>query len=115
MDLEETATGSGGRHGTVWTLEESEDLNANLIRFPSGGGVGEHVNEEVDVIMVGVARLGIVTVGEEEHRLSAGGLVFIPRGERRSVRSTSDEFAYLSVHRRRGPVRLGRREDRSDG
>ncbi len=110
MELGEIAAGAGERNGTVWTLEESEDLNANLLRFASGGGVGGHVNEEVDVIMVGVAGLGVVTVGEEEHRLSAGKLVFVPRGEWRSIRSASDELAYLSVHRRRGPISLGRRD-----
>lgn len=112
MDLGEIAAGAGEKSGAVWILEESEDLNANLIRFASGSGVGEHVNEDVDVIVVGVAGLGIVTVGEEEHRLSAGELVFIPKSERRSVRSSSDEFAYLSVHRRRGPVQISRRKDR---
>lgn len=115
MDLVEIAAGAGDKSGTVWALEESEELNANLIRFASGGGVGEHVNEEVDVLMVGVKGLGIVTIAEEEHGLSAGTLVFIPRGERRSVRSASGELAYLSVHRRRGPIRLGRREDRDYG
>ncbi|MDN5698300.1 MAG: cupin domain-containing protein [Rubrobacter sp.] len=113
MDLEEAATGAVERNGTVWTLEGSEDLNANLIRF-SSGGVGEHVNEEVDVIMVGITGLGVVTVGDEERRLSAGKLVFIPRGERRSVRSASDELAYLSVHRRRGPIQLGRKEESNE-
>lgn len=113
MNLEEFAAGEVKRNGTVWTLEGSEDLNANLIRFTSGG-VGEHVNEEVDVIMVGIMGLGIVTVGDEERRLSAGKLVFIPRGERRSVRSASEEFAYLSIHRRRGPIRLGRHDVKDD-
>lgn len=115
MDLEEVAAGAAEAEGTVWTLEGSEDLNVNLLRFASGGGVGGHVNEEVDVIMVGVAGLGIVTVGEEEHRLSAGKLVFVPRGEWRSVRSVSGELAYLSVHRRRGPIRIGRRGQASGG
>lgn len=113
MNLEEFVAGEGKRNGTVWTLEGSEDLNANLIRFTSGG-IGEHVNEEVDVIMVGIMGLGIVTMGEEEHWLLSGKLVFIPRGERHSVRSASEEFAYLSIHRRRGPIRLGRKEESNE-
>lgn len=114
MNLEKLASGVAEREGTVWTLESSEDLNANLIRFASGSGVGEHVNEDVDVILLGVAGLGLVTVGEEEHRLSVGDLVFIPKSERRSVRSSSDEFAYLSVHRRRGLLQISRRAEGSN-
>ncbi|QIN84593.1 cupin domain-containing protein [Rubrobacter tropicus] len=114
MELKEISADARGRRGTVWTLEGSEDLNANLVRFPSGGGVGEHANEEVDVVMVGIAGHGKVTVNEKEHHLSAGILVFLPKGARRSVRSDSDGFAYLSVHRRRGPVRIDERpEERS--
>lgn len=112
MDLKEMSADARGHRGTVWALEESEDLNANLVRFPSGSGVGEHVNEEVDVVMVGVAGHGKVTVNEREHHLSTGGLVFVPKGARRSVRGESGEFAYLSIHRRRGPIELGDTGDR---
>ncbi len=111
MDLNEISAGAGGRNGTAWTLAGSEDLNANLVRFQVGRGVGEHVNEDFDVIMVGVAGCGSVTVGEEEHGLRAGLMVFVPKGARRSVRSASDDFAYLSVHRRRGPMKLGERDE----
>jgi hypothetical protein len=38
--------------------------------------------------------------------MGAGGLVYVPKGCLRATRSASGEFAYLSVHRRRGPVRL---------
>lgn len=107
MDLKAAAPATGVQEGTVWTLEEGEDLNANLVRFPSGGGVGEHTNEEVDVILVGVAGVGSVVLDGEKHRLEAGGLVFLPKGVSRGIRSHSEDFAYLSVHRRRGPVKLG--------
>ena len=91
----------------IWTLEESGDLNANLVRFDAGGGVGEHVNEEVDVIFVGVAGSGFVRVGKDEHALSAGSLVFVPKGARRSTVALSESFAYLTVHRRRGLLTIG--------
>ena len=39
--------------GVVWPQEGSEDLNANLVRFDAEG-VGIHVNDEVDVVFVGV-------------------------------------------------------------
>lgn len=91
----------------IWALEESSDLNANLVRFDARGGVEEHVNDEVDVLFVGVAGSGAVRVDGEEHALSAGTLVFVPRGARRSTGASSDGFAYLTVHRRRGPLRIG--------
>ena len=93
--------------GVIWALEGSGDLNANLVRFDAGGGVGEHVNDEVDVIFVGVAGSGIARVDGEEHALSAGTLVVAPWGARRSTGAYSDGFAYLTVHRRRGPLRIG--------
>jgi hypothetical protein len=39
----------------IWTLDASSDLNANLVRFGTAQGVGEHVNDEVEVIVVGVS------------------------------------------------------------
>jgi quercetin dioxygenase-like cupin family protein len=96
-NLNELAAAAGGRSGVVWKLEASGDLNANLVRFDAGGGVGEHVNQELDVMRVEA----------EEHPLSAGTLVFVPRGARRSTVSLSDGFAYLTVHRRRGPLKIG--------
>ncbi len=91
----------------MWTLRGSGDLNANLVRFPRGEGVGEHVNGEVDVLFVGVSGSGIVEVDGREHALGTEVLVLAPRGARRSTRSASSDFSYLTVHRRRGPVRLG--------
>jgi quercetin dioxygenase-like cupin family protein len=93
--------------GVIWALEESGDLNANLVRFDAGGGVEEHVNDEVDVLFVGVAGSGTVRVDGEEHALSAGTLVFVPKGAGRSTGASSDGFAYLTIHRRRGPLRIG--------
>lgn len=107
MDLNELAAAAGGRAGVIWTLEGSGDLNANLVRFDRGGGVGEHVNEEVDVVFVGVAGSGTVHVDGEEHPLSAGALVFAPKGAGRSTVALSEGFAYLTVHRRRGQIQLG--------
>ena len=107
MNLGKISAFGAGREGVIWTLEGSVDLNANLVRFEAGGGVGEHVNDEVDVLFVGVSGSGTVEVDGEEHPLSGGTLVFAPRGARRSVRSASEDFAYLSVHRRRGPLQIG--------
>jgi quercetin dioxygenase-like cupin family protein len=107
VSLGEIAASARGRAGVVWILEASDELNANLVRFEAGGGVGEHVNDEVDVIVVGITGTGFVEVDGEEHPVSNGTLTFVPRGARRSTRSTSGAFAYLTVHRRRGLLRIG--------
>ena len=106
-NLEAAAASTAGQEGAVWALEASRDLNANLVRFGAGRGVGEHVNDEVDVIFVGVSGVGFVEVNGEEHTLGAGKLVFVPKGARRSTRGVSEGFAYLTVHRRRGPLQIG--------
>ena len=106
VDLYERLT-TGQRAGVVWTLEQGGDFNVNLVRFPAGRGVGEHVNEEVDVLVVGVSGSGVVEVDGCEHHLRAGTVAFVPKGARRSTRAESGDFAYLTVHPRRGPLRIG--------
>jgi quercetin dioxygenase-like cupin family protein len=108
VSIGELAASAQGRAGVVWTLEASIELNANLVCFGIGGGVGEHVNDEVEVIIVGIAGFGFVRVDGEEHPVSNGTLTFVPRGVRRSTRSLSEDFAYLTVHRRRSPPQIGR-------
>ena len=107
MNLSEIAGSATGKEGVVWTLEGSGDLNANLVRFEAVGGVGEHVNEEVDVLIVGVSGAGLVGVDGEDYPVANGDMVYVPRGSRRYTRAVSDGFAYLSAHRRRGPLRIG--------
>jgi quercetin dioxygenase-like cupin family protein len=109
VNLKAIAAPAGDRVGVIWALDTSSDLNANLVRFGAGQGVEEHVNDEVEVIVLGVSGSGIVAVDREEHYLSAGILVFIPKGARRSTVSASEDFAYLTVHRRRGPLHIGLR------
>ena len=106
-DLEALSASAAGREGVIWSLEAGTDLNANLVRFGAGRGVGEHVNDEVDVVFVGVSGAGFVEVDGREHALEAGKLVFVPKGARRLTRGASEDFAYLTVHRRRGPLRIG--------
>ena len=109
-DLAGIAARAGARMGTIWSLGHGEDLNANLVRFPAGCGVEDHVNDEVDVILVGVSDTGTVAVDGEEYVLKAGTLVLVPKGARRRIRSLSRDFTYLSVHRRRDALRIGRKQ-----
>jgi quercetin dioxygenase-like cupin family protein len=86
--------------GPVWTVQ-SDDLNVNLIVLPAGEAIAEHVNSEVDVLVLPVSGSGNVTIEGEEHKLKVGDAIVISRGSRRGISSHSDPFAYLTCHRRR--------------
>ncbi len=107
VNLDEVVACAGDRSGVIWTLKASSDLNANLVRFGTGQGVEAHVNDEVDVLVMGISGSGFVEVDDEEQALGAGTLVFVPKGTRRSTRSATTDFAYLTVHGRRGPLTIG--------
>ena len=98
-NLRAVASAARGR-GPAWTLE-TDDLDVNLLAFGSEEGVQEHVNREVDVLLVGVAGEGTITIDGASHPLAAGALLLIPKGTRRAIRATSERFVYLSCHRRR--------------
>src|ERR671910_1512070 len=106
VNLRDAVATAGDCAGVLWTLDATGDLNANLVRFGTGQGVEEHINDEIEVIVLGVSGSGIVAVDREEHALSAGILVFVPKGARRSTVSASEDFAYLTVHHRRGPLQI---------
>jgi quercetin dioxygenase-like cupin family protein len=114
VDLAGVASAERGL-GVVWTQEGSEDLNANLVRFEAGEGVGIHANDEVDVVFLGVSGSGTVVVEGKEFVLEPGRMVFVPKGCLRATRSGSGEFAYLTVHRRRGPMQLAPRGGKGNG
>ena len=97
------AAGSGS--GPLWGMA-SEDLNATLLAWPAGEGVAEHVNAELDVLVVVLAGALGVTIDDERHALSAPAALLVPRGARRSIRAGPDGVRYLSVHRRRGPLQI---------
>jgi mannose-6-phosphate isomerase-like protein (cupin superfamily) len=93
--------------GAIWT-RQSEDLNVNLLVFGAGEGVAEHVNTEVDVLLVGIAGAGTVAVDGKREMIRAGQSLVIPKGATCGTQSMSDRFAYLTCHRRRGGLWPGR-------
>jgi mannose-6-phosphate isomerase-like protein (cupin superfamily) len=93
-------------HGTLWATA-SDDLNATLLSWPPGEGVGPHRNAERDVLLVVVAGDGIVVVDGESTELEAHIAVIIPRGSARSITAGRGGLRYLSVHlRRNGLVQI---------
>jgi quercetin dioxygenase-like cupin family protein len=82
-------------------FHQSADLNVNLVVFEAGDGIDEHVNPEVDVLLVGVTGAGTVTMDGERHPLVPGTAIVIPKGVRRGIRADDGRFAYVTCHRRR--------------
>ena len=77
------------------------DLNINLMVLSANSDVAEHINNEVDVLIVGIDGGGIVAVDGQEVTIAAGRLVIVPKGARRAMRPSGERFAYLTCHRRR--------------
>lgn len=99
VDLAAVSRSSAAR-GPAWTLR-SDDLDVNLLVFGAGEGVAEHVNGEVDVLLVGVAGEGVATIDGRPHPIGPGRAVLIPKGARRGTRAAEARFSYLTCHRRR--------------
>lgn len=84
----------------AWS-ETCADLNVNLLVLDPSGGVAEHGNDEVDVLLVGIAGAGTIIVEGTRHRLDVGHALVVPKGVRRGVEASEGCFAYLTCHRRR--------------
>ena len=92
--------------GTLWSIA-SDDLNANVLAWPAGGGVPEHTNDERDVLLVIVAGGGTLVVDGGQIALRAPQLLLIPRGASRGVEAGPEGLRYVSAHlRREGLVKL---------
>jgi mannose-6-phosphate isomerase-like protein (cupin superfamily) len=87
--------------GPIWSVN-SEQLNVNLLRLPTGDGVAEHVNGEVDVVLVIFEGSGDLAVDGEIYSLGPGRVLVVPRGATRAMRCTAGPLIYLTCHRRAG-------------
>lgn len=113
MDLD--ALERGGPSGAVWSLEGSDDLNANLVVLAPGAKIDTHVNREVEVLYVVLDGTGVLVVDGVVWHLHAHVSVLVPKGAQRKLTATGgvDEaddvpLRYLTVHRRRGGLQIGR-------
>lgn len=84
----------------VWSFQ-GEDLNLNLIVLADGEAIDEHVNREVEVLLVAIAGEGLIAIDGTTYPLRAGEAVVVPKGARRSITAKGGRFSYLSCHRRR--------------
>lgn len=98
-----------GAHHLLGSLT-SDDLNVNIMRLTGEEGIDEHVNREVDVLLVALDGEGLVIVNGIHAPLAAGAAVIIPKGAARSIRCAGTRFAYLTCHgQRRGMMPTVRR------
>ncbi|WP_410534936.1 cupin domain-containing protein [Streptomyces sp. KL2] len=97
--------------GALWRLAESgRQLDANLVRLPPGASVGEHAENDLDVLLLVVAGGGEMEDGSGGRRtLAPKALVWLPRTSRRALRAGPDGLVYLTVHRRRPGMTVGAR------
>lgn len=107
VDLGAAPSGSGG---AVWSLPHGGDLDANLVRLEPGGGIGAHVNEEVDVLLFVQSGTGELSVDGDLRPLGADHLALVPKGSQRSIVAGATGITYLSVHRRRSPLAIKQRD-----
>ena len=96
---------SGSGTGPLWGMA-STDLNATLLAWRPGHVVPEHLNEELDVLVVVLSGTGTAIIDGEPHDLTAGSALLVPRGTRRQINAGEAGLRYLSVHRRRGPLQI---------
>ncbi|HEY7195792.1 MAG TPA: hypothetical protein VH306_01250 [Gaiellaceae bacterium] len=102
------------RGGPVWGAE-SEDLNATLLEWEAADGPPEHVNDDLDVLVVVLDGSADVTVGAERRRLDRGEALIIAKGRRRRIVAGPNGVSYLSVHRRRPRLQIRTRERAAPG
>ncbi len=98
-----------GSSGAVWSLRHGGDLDANVVWLRPDDTIDEHVNDEVDVLVVVWSGEGELTSDGRPVALRPGVVVQIERGARRSVVASPDGVTYLSVHRRRDGLSITRR------
>ncbi|MFF3906628.1 hypothetical protein ACFYZJ_11655 [Streptomyces sp. NPDC001848] len=95
--------------GAVWKLAESgRQLDANLIRLPTLQRVDTHTEPDLDVLLLVLTGDGILGSPDGPRRLTEGTLLWLPRGSTRSVTAGEDGLSYLTVHKRRPGMRIGR-------
>ena len=68
-------------NGVHWTLEESEDLNVNLVHLDANAEVPSHINTAVDVVIVVLEGTGHLAVDGMVGALDVHTLAHVPKGQ----------------------------------
>lgn len=101
--------------GALWKLDApGRQLDANLVHLPPGETVGSHREPDLDVLLLVVAGSGTLGTPDSTEPLAEGALVWLPHGSTRRVGAGADGLSYLTVHRRRPGMSVGRRDPQVD-
>lgn len=95
--------------GVHWTLDPAGDLNANLVRLEPGHAMDEHVNREVDVLVVVLTGSGHLVLDTRTVPLAPQVVAHVPKGASRAIHAGPSGLDYLTVHRRRAGLVIERR------
>jgi quercetin dioxygenase-like cupin family protein len=109
-DVHELVDDSPVPSGARWTLAEpGRQLDANLIHLPAGQRVETHTEPDLDVLLVVVAGGGIAGTPDGEQTLANGNIVWLPHGSTRNITAGTSGLSYLTIHRRRPGLQIGKR------
>lgn len=98
--------------GALWKLAEpGRQLDANVVHMPAHQRVETHTEPHLDVLLLVVAGYGSLDAGDGTVRLTAGALCWLPHGSTRRITAGGQGLTYLTVHRRRPGMQIGRRPE----
>ena len=101
---------SSAAPGAAWRLDqEPRDLDSNLVALPAGGSIETHEGPELDVLVHVVAGSGTLHAEGEDLPLVPGRILWLPKTSRRGFTAGPDGLAWLTVHRRKPGLSIGRR------
>jgi mannose-6-phosphate isomerase-like protein (cupin superfamily) len=106
VSLDEISRRNPSGDGVRWSLQGGDDLNVNLAYLVPGSHVDTHTNYEVDVVVVVLGGNGQVSIDTIDHELAPHVLALAPRRSQRSISAGPVGLTYLTVHLRRGPLRI---------
>lgn len=104
-EADATEQGPGSAEGLA-----TDELNVTQLSWKAGSGPPEHVNEERDVLVVVLNGSATLNIEGEQRELVRGETAIIAKGRKRKITAGADGVRYLSVHRRRPPLQIGRAE-----
>ncbi|WP_335972393.1 hypothetical protein [Streptomyces sp. CA2R106] len=111
-DADGSDEGAAAPAGALWRLTEpGRQLDANLVHLPPDARVEAHTESDLDVLLAVVAGGGTLGGAPAPQPLAPGSLVWLPHGAARSLAAGAAGLSYLTVHRRRPGMKIGRRTD----
>lgn len=109
-DISALAAKTEAPGGAAWKLAEPDrQLDANLVHLPAGKSVESHREPDLDVLLLVVSGDGTLSTPEGPQQLTKGAVFWLPHGSTRSLSAGEQGLYYLTVHRRRPGMSIGRR------